>query len=164
MNNDEDNYDIEVMMKIMSINLMVIIINITVKNNCIEAYNGNTSNPITIDIDYAFLCCDLFIKCFKTSSLCIITKNGFYFHYHYDNRLRSSKVFKYDYGFDIKNNTVVRMPPSYYNDTSKGELRSDQFKYLYFRFNNPTILPENIITFVIKFQIIDIYQLKIYMT
>ena len=39
------------------------------------------------------------------------------------------------------------MPPSYYNDTSKGELRSDQFRYLYFRFNNLTILPENIMTY-----------------
>ena len=39
------------------------------------------------------------------------------------------------------------MPPSYYNDTSKGELISDQFRYLYFRFYNQTILPENIITY-----------------
>ena len=28
------------------------------QNNCFEAYTGNTSNLITIDIDYAFLCSD----------------------------------------------------------------------------------------------------------
>ena len=62
------------------------------QNNCIEANTGNTFNLITIDIDYAFLCCDLFIECFKTSSLCTLTKNGFQFHYQYDNRLRSTRV------------------------------------------------------------------------
>ena len=88
-------------------------------NNCIEAYTGDVSNLIKIDIDYVFLCCELFIECFRTSSLCILTKNGFHFHYQYDERLRASRVFKHDYGFDIKNNTFVRMPPSNYNYAHK---------------------------------------------
>ena len=54
------------------------------QNNCIEAYTGKTSTFITIVIDYAFLCCDLFIECFKTSSLCPLTKNGFHFNYQYE--------------------------------------------------------------------------------
>ena len=106
-------------------------------NHCIEAYTGKASNLITIDIDYAFLCCNLFIECFKTS-LCTLTKNGFHFHYLYDDKLRASKVFKYDYGFDIKNYTVVRMPPSYYYYEHNGVLSFDKFKYLFFRFNNQT--------------------------
>ena len=43
----------------------------------------------------------------------------FYFHYLYNDKLSSSKVFKHDYGFDIKNNTVITMPPSYYNYVDK---------------------------------------------
>ena len=81
------------------------------ENNFIEAYTGLASNLFTIDIDYAFICCDLFIECFKTSSLCTITKNGFHFHYQYNDKLRAIRVVKHDYGFDIKNNTVVRMTP-----------------------------------------------------
>ena len=121
------------------------------ENNCIEAYTGLASNLITFDIDYAFICCDIFIECFKTSSLCTITKNGFHFHYQYNDKLRSSRVFKHDYGFDIKNNTVVRMPPSNYNYADKpkdgygGML--EKFTYLFFRFNNLVILPRSIINY-----------------
>ena len=133
------------------------------QNNCIKAYTRKTSNLITIDVDYAFLCCDLFIEYFKTSSLCTLTKHGFHFHYQYDNRFRSSRVFKHDYGLILKI-IVVSMPPSYYIDTFKGELRSDQFRYLYFRFNNLTILPENIITYCIQISNNKYIPLKIYLT
>ena len=50
-------------------------------HNSIEAYTGKQSNLISVDIDYAFLCCKLFIELYKTSSLCTLTKNGFHFHY-----------------------------------------------------------------------------------
>ena len=40
----------------------------------IEAHTGKQSNLISIDIDYAFLCCRLFIELFKTLSLCTLTK------------------------------------------------------------------------------------------
>ena len=65
-----------------------IIINIKINYNSIEAYTGKQSNLISIDLDYAFLCCRLFIKLYKTSSLCTLTKNGFHFHYKYNDKLR----------------------------------------------------------------------------
>ena len=61
---------------------------------------------------------------------------------------------KHDFGFDIKNNTVVRMPPSYYNYVNKpkdwygGML--EKFTYLFFRFNNPVRLPRSIINYCNK--------------
>ena len=60
----------------------------------------------------------------------------------------------HDYGFDIKNNTVVRMPPSYYNYVDKpkdgygGMLQ--KFTYLFFRFNNLVILFRSIINYCNK--------------
>ena len=36
-------------------------------HNSIEAYTGKQSNLIYIDIDYAFLCCKLFIELYQTS-------------------------------------------------------------------------------------------------
>ena len=64
------------------------------ENNCIEVYTGRASNLRTIDIHYAFICCGLFIECFKTSSLRTITKNIFDFHYQYNDKLKASKLFK----------------------------------------------------------------------
>ena len=42
-------------------------------HNSIEAYTGKQSNLISVDIDYAFLCCKLFIELYRTSSLCTLT-------------------------------------------------------------------------------------------
>ena len=81
MKDDEDNYDIEDDNEDDEHKPNGNYYKYKDQNNFIEAYTGITSNLITIDIDYAFLCCDLFIDCFKTSSLCTLTKNKFYFHY-----------------------------------------------------------------------------------
>ena len=87
-------------------------------HNSIEAYTGKQSNLISVDIDYAFLCCKLFIELYKTSSLCTLTKNGFHFHYKYNDKLRKIRNLKDEYECDIKNNTVIKIPPFYYNDAS----------------------------------------------
>ena len=46
-------------------------------HNAIEAYTEKQSNLINVDIDYAFLCCKLFIELYKTLSLCTLTKIDF---------------------------------------------------------------------------------------
>ena len=53
-------------------------------HSSIEAYTGKQSNLISVDIDYEFLSCKLFIELYKTLSLCTLTKNGFHFHYKYN--------------------------------------------------------------------------------
>ena len=53
---------------------------------------------------------------------------------------------KTEYGFDIKNNTVIKLSPSYYNDVSE-----NTFKYYFFRFNNPTDKPEYLINEINNF-------------
>ena len=55
----------------------------------------------------------------KTASLCTVPKNRFYVYYQYNDKFKASNVFKHDYGFNIKNNIVVRMPWSYYNFVDK---------------------------------------------
>ena len=109
-------------------------------HNSIEAYTGKQLNLISIYIDYAFLFCRLFMELYKTSSLCTLTKNGFYFHYKYNDKLRTSRTLKDEYGFDIKNNTVIKIPPSYYNDASK-----NRFTYYFFKYNNPRDMSEYLI-------------------
>ena len=47
---------------------------------------------------------------------------------------------KDEYGFDIKNITVIKIPPSYYNDAN-----GNRFTYYFFRFNNPSDMPEYLI-------------------
>ena len=44
------------------------------------------------------------------------------------------------YGFDIKTNTVNKIPPSYYYDASW-----HRFTYYVFRFNNQSYMPEYLI-------------------
>ena len=58
-------------------------------HNSIETYTGKQSNLKSVDIrvDYAFLCYNLYIELYKTSSLCTLTKNGFHFHYKYNDKL-----------------------------------------------------------------------------
>ena len=110
-------------------------------HNSIEAYTVKQLNLISVDIDYAFLCCKLFIELYKTSSLCTLTKNGFHFHYKYNDKLRTSRSLKNEYGFDIKNNTVIKIPQSYYNDTN-----GNRFTYYFLRYNNPSDMPEYVIS------------------
>ena len=112
------------------------------QNNSIEAYTGSQSNLITIDIDHAFLCHELFMKCYQSSTLCTLTKNGFHFHFKYNDRLRKSRVFKDDLGFDIKNNTVIRMPPSYYDKDGQ------RFTYYFFKFGEPSVMPDDLINYI----------------
>ena len=50
------------------------------------------------------------------------------------------------YGFDIKNNTVIKIPPSYYNDAN-----GSRFTYYFFRCNNPTDMPEYLINEINNF-------------
>ena len=53
---------------------------------------------------------------------------------------------KVEYEFDIKNNTVIKIPPSYYNDASK-----NRFTYYLFRFNISNNMPEYIINEINNF-------------
>ena len=56
-----------------------------------------------------------------------INKNGFHFHYKYNDKIRTSRTLKDEYRFDIKNNTVIKIPPFYYNDAS-----GNKFTYYFF--------------------------------
>lgn len=111
-------------------------------NNCIQALTGENSNLITIDIDYAFKCFELFLQCYETSQLCTMTKNGFHFHYLYNPKLRVSKTGKYTHGFDIKNNTAITMPPSYY------DVGAGIFSYKFFKFNSLTSMPDPLVNYI----------------
>ena len=75
----------------------------------------------------------LFIELYKTSSLCKLTKNGFHFYYTFNDKLRTSRTLKDEYWFNIKNNTVIKIPPSYYNNAS-----GNKFIYYFIRYNNPS--------------------------
>ena len=112
--------------------------------NSIEAYTGKQSNLMTVDFDYAFKSFSTWYNCFVTSQLATLTKNGFHFHYTYSDKLRTSKVGKDTNGVDIKNNTAVRMPPSYYEIDNEFSI-DGKFTYRFFIFNDPRPMPEQLI-------------------
>ena len=81
-------------------------------NNSIEIRTGQKFNLTVIDIDNVYLAFDLFVLCFQTAGIITKTKKGYHFYYRYCNKLKND--IKQNLGYDIKNNTNVTAPPSFY--------------------------------------------------
>ena len=81
-------------------------------NNAIEIRTGKKFNLTIIDIDNVYLAFDLFVLCFQRASIITKTKKGYHFYYRYCDKLKND--IKQNLGYDIKTNTNVTAPPSFY--------------------------------------------------
>ena len=54
----------------------------------------------------------------------------FIFIYKYNNKLRTSRNFQYEDGFNIKINRVIKIPQSYYNDQMEIDLIMSFFEII----------------------------------
>ena len=70
----------------------------------------------------------------------------FIFIYKYNNKLRTSRNFQYEDGFNIKINRVIKIPQSYYNDQN-----GNRFNYEFFWNNNPKNMHEYLINEINNF-------------
>ena len=54
----------------------------------------------------------IYLYCFQTAGIITKTKKGYHFYYRYCDKLKND--IKQNLGYDIKNNTNVTAPPSFY--------------------------------------------------
>ena len=100
-------------------------------NTAIEIRTGMKFNLTVIDIGNVYLAFDLFVLCFQTVGIITQTNKGYHFYYRYCDKLIIN--IKQNLGYDIKNNTNVTAPPSFYeyNDSENSISGIPQNKYLH---------------------------------
>ena len=101
-------------------------------NNAIAVRTGKKFNLTVIDLDNIYLTFELFQFCYQSAPIITKTSIEFHFYYQYKDKLKNEN--RQDLGYDVKNNTNVTIPLSYYEYIKNGENKIFTYKFIKFSF------------------------------